>query len=219
MAMLLAMFQKMRLTREYNRETLNLTRFSHKVDRIAKSIKNVQKMYAAKIKTLEQQAKLGTSIFKYGMNSTYNAANMLAGIMSKGSSKSIWDAMQNNTLKYDNEKQAYSISGKPISKEAMDAYNNEYQKAQMQVSYNQQQVAMQCQAQEQYVQAQLEAAKEQIEMEQEMALEPLEYEQTMMELDKEASEERCQRLKAEIESYDQLLKEETKNAAPKFGLG
>lgn len=219
MAMLLAMFQKMRLTREYNRETLNLTRFSSKVDRIAKSIKNVQKMYAAKIKTLEQQAKLGTSIFKYSMNNQYSSANMLAAIMSKSASKSIWDAMQNNKIKYDENTQKYTLSGKEISKETMDTYNSEYQKAQLQVSYNQQQVSMQCQAQEQYVQAQLEAAKEQIEMEQEMALEPLEYEQTMMELDKEASEERCQRLKAEIESYDQLLKEETKNAAPKFGLG
>ena len=65
----------------------------------------------------------------------------------------------------------------------------------------------------------LEAQKTQLEAEQDAALEPLEYEQTMMELDKEASEERCTRLKADMEAYDRLLSEEAKNSAPKFGLG
>ena len=223
MAMLLAMFQKMRLIREYNQESLNLMRFSSKVDRIAKSIKNVQKMYEAKIKTLEQQAKLGTSIFKYqALNGQNSAANMMASIMSglTGTNKSIWDAQQSGNLTYDDADKVYKDHiGNTFDENAMKAFNQEYQNAQMKVSWQQNQLQMQCQNQEQYVQMQVEAIKAQLEAEQDMALEPLEYEQTMMELDKEASEERCQRLKSEMESYDQLLKEETKNAAPKFGLG
>ena len=225
MAMLLAMFQKMRLIREYNQESLNLMRFSSKVDRIAKSIKNVQKMYEGKIKTLEQQAKLGTSIFKYkALNGNNSAANMMAVIMGGlgGKSTSIWNAYNKGTLKFNEDGTGGTYgtgANDKFTKDEYTAYNQAYQQAQMQVSMAQSQLQMQCQNEEQYVQMQVEAIKAQLEAEQDAALEPLEYEQTMMELDKEASEERCQRLKAEMESYDQLLKEETKNAAPKFGLG
>ena len=219
MAMLLAMFQKMRLTREYNRETLNLTRFSHKVDRIAKSIKNIQKMYAAKIKGLENYTKSiingyqQDSLWKNGLadNSLYNK------YLQEGLEKnSIWNKYQENNgniLAKDSDGNDIFDSGERSAIQSVMTQVSQY------VSQVNMSVSMDNKQFETMRTLELEHAKEQIEREQEMELEPLEYEQTMMELDKEASEERCQRLKAEIESYDQLLKEETKNAAPKFGLG
>ena len=58
MAMLLAMYQKMRLIREKNQATLDLTRFTSKYNRVSKNIERVQKMYTSKIASLESQAKM-----------------------------------------------------------------------------------------------------------------------------------------------------------------
>jgi hypothetical protein len=79
MAMLLAMYQKMRLIREKNQATLDLTKFSSKYDRVSKNIEKVQKMYTSKIASLESQAKMmmssAKSIFQQGaglmMDSNY----------------------------------------------------------------------------------------------------------------------------------------------------
>jgi len=64
MAMLLAMYQKMRLIREKNQATLDLTRFSSKYDRVSKNIERVQKMYTSKIAALDSQAKIMQSSAK-----------------------------------------------------------------------------------------------------------------------------------------------------------
>ena len=64
----------------------------------------------------------------------------------------------------------------------------------------------------------LEAQKEQLEAEQDSVIDALTYEQTMMELDKTYSEQRLQRINAEIEQYDQVISESVKDV-PKFGLG
>ncbi len=70
MAMLLAMYQKMRLIREKNQATLDLTRFTSKYNRVSKNIERVQKMYTSKIASLESQAKMmmtqAKSIFQVG---------------------------------------------------------------------------------------------------------------------------------------------------------
>lgn len=72
--MLLAMYQKMRLIREKNQATLDLTKFSSKYDRVSKNIEKVQKMYTSKIASLESQAKMMTSqaksIFQSGLGLT-----------------------------------------------------------------------------------------------------------------------------------------------------
>ena len=65
----------------------------------------------------------------------------------------------------------------------------------------------------------LEAAKEQLEAEQDAALAPLEMEQTDMELEKESVETQLAYAKERLQSIEQACNEETKNAAPKFGLG
>ncbi len=58
MALLLAMYQKMRLIRERNQATLDLTKFSSKVSRVEKNIERVQKMFTSRKAKLESQAKM-----------------------------------------------------------------------------------------------------------------------------------------------------------------
>ena len=90
MALLLAMYQKMRLIREKNQATLDLTKFSSKYNRVSKNIERVQKRYTSLFAQLDSQAKqmqsyakvmfqnqfgLGTNNFNYnytGMNSFVN---------------------------------------------------------------------------------------------------------------------------------------------------
>ena len=57
MALLLAMYQKMRLIREKNQVTLDLTKYSSKLDRVQKNIEKVQKRYTSLFAQLDQQAK------------------------------------------------------------------------------------------------------------------------------------------------------------------
>ncbi|MCQ2743657.1 MAG: hypothetical protein MJ230_02525 [bacterium] len=100
---------------------------------------------------------------------------------------------------------------------------NAFMKAMNGAKLQQQQAQMACnnmsQAYENNVSIWLEAAKAQLEAEQDAALEPLNYEQTMWELEKEQTEQRLARIKADLESYTQLCSEEAKEQAPKFGLG
>lgn len=88
---------------------------------------------------------------------------------------------------------------------------------------NQSQANMMCQQMSQNYQNNvsiwLEAAKEQLEAEQDAALAPLEKEQTDMELEKESVETQLAYAKERLQSIEQACSEETKNAAPKFGLG
>ena len=58
MALLLAMYQKMRLIREKNQVTYDLTKYSSKLDRVTKNIERVQKRYTSLFAQLEQQAKM-----------------------------------------------------------------------------------------------------------------------------------------------------------------
>ena len=64
-----------------------------------------------------------------------------------------------------------------------------------------------------------EARKAELECEQDAAVEPLSYEQTMLQSEKEYLEQKIERIKAEYDSYSQLVKDETQNTVPKFGLG
>lgn len=61
MALMLAMYQKMRLIREKNQATLDVTKYSSKVNRVAKNIERVQKMFTSRKAKLDAQAKMMTS--------------------------------------------------------------------------------------------------------------------------------------------------------------
>jgi len=67
MALLLAMYQKMRLIREKNQVTLDLTKYTSKLDRVQKNIEKVQKRYTSLFAQLEQQAKRMENDFAYSM--------------------------------------------------------------------------------------------------------------------------------------------------------
>lgn len=65
----------------------------------------------------------------------------------------------------------------------------------------------------------LEAAKAELEAEQDEALLPLEAEQTDMELEKESVETQLAYARERLQALEQACSQETKEAAPKFGLG
>ena len=56
MALLLAMYQKMRLIREINEGTLKLTKISSKISRVTKNIERTQKRYTSLLAQVKQQA-------------------------------------------------------------------------------------------------------------------------------------------------------------------
>ena len=58
MALLLAMYQKLRLIRQKNQLTLDLTKYSSKLDRVTKNIERVQKRYTSLFAQLDSQAKM-----------------------------------------------------------------------------------------------------------------------------------------------------------------
>ena len=70
MALLLAMFQKMRITRELNEYTLRDAKISSKKSRIQKNIERTQKRYTSLIAQIDQQAKMMASQAKVMFNQT-----------------------------------------------------------------------------------------------------------------------------------------------------
>ena len=79
MAMLLAMFQKMRLIRERNQLVLEQTQYSSKLTRVQKNSKRIQEIFASKQKKLENQAsrmqKNATLMFQNMFNLGANCVN------------------------------------------------------------------------------------------------------------------------------------------------
>ena len=71
MALLLAMYQKMRLIREKNQATLDLTKFTSKYDRVSKNIERVQKRYTSLFAQLDSQAKQMQSQAKMFFQNAY----------------------------------------------------------------------------------------------------------------------------------------------------
>ena len=274
MAMLLAMYQKMRLIREKNQATLDLTRFSSKYDRVSKNIERVQKMYTSKIASLESQAKMKMSMAKsvfqqqsglaIGGNSAFlnpyqmgagNAvtAQFLQSYIQKGipytytEDKGIQPVTDGKTLNPigNNAQELYRLymqgklgnlitdendntktgikgaDGKfiPISAQEYNMFQAAVSEAQNQYYYRSNWLSQSTSNYETNVSIWLEAAKAQLEAEQDAAVEPLAYQQTMWELEKTQTEAKLERIKADLESYDRLLGDETKGHAPHFGLG
>jgi len=267
MAILLAMFQKMRLVREKNLETYNLTKYSSKLSRVTKNIERIQKMYTSRMSTLESNAKrmqnaasiffqnqfglgtgsINTNMYSYlgGGQLTGFMLNSMAGMFNGGDTYQYGKESGDQISKSDFEKflkiyQAYGQQGvlcqvdengvptKDADGKAIQLEGAEAAKAQAFLSMVQNASMMQSQAQMQLstvnqsyqdnISIWLEAAKAELEAQQDEALLPLQEEETMLELDKTASEERLTRIKAELESYTQLVSEEAKDSAPKFGL-
>ena len=80
MALLLAMYQKLRLIRERNQLTLELTQSSSKLTRIEKNIERTQKYYTSLFQQIDSQAKMlqnnATSAIQYMCGIGANQLNM-----------------------------------------------------------------------------------------------------------------------------------------------
>lgn len=263
MALLLAMFQKLRLKREYNQCALKATTFSSKISRGEKNIQRAQKRYESLFAQIDSQAKMMTSQakmaiqngFGLGVNGTSSLTSLggLSGFVMNAMGAGLAQASNwckdkdGNSLvddissdKFQQMMQVYMQTGgrfnpeyeegedgNPTStitgygdftKEEVQAFYSALQRAQQMQSQAQMQANNMATQYENNVSIWVEAQKAQLEAEQDAVLEPLNYEQTMLELDKELNDTKMTRIKAEMESYDQLVSEEAKNSAPTFGL-
>ena len=234
MAFLLLLHEKMRLKRQVNKLTLKQLRYGNRLDRMTKNISRVQKMYSSKMTQLEKQAQMMQSqasvFFRNQMglgmdNQAFNPWNMSGG----GITSFVLNQMGGMLASGQIPKQYKDADGNPqegkygsngqFTQDEVTAFKMAMQAAQQ----NQSQANMMCQQMSQNYQNNvsiwLEAAKEQLEAEQDAALAPLEMEQTDMELEKESVETQLAYAKERLQSIEQACNEETKNAAPKFGLG
>ncbi len=261
MALLLAMYQKMRLIREKNQVTYDLTKYSSKLDRVTKNIERVQKRYNSLFAQLESQAKMmqsnATVMFQNiagignncvnvnnysGMNGfVYNImGNMLSqgGMKYKdgngedqvlpGMSQNDIQAMMNEYMsnggqflrKKDPEDETKYLQNEyeNWSPEQVAAFNQAMRAGQMQQQQAQMWVQNQNQQYGNNISIWLENAKAQLEAEQDAALEPLNYQETMWELEKTQADNKLKRINAQLESYDQLVSQESEKSAPTFGL-
>lgn len=271
MALLLAMYQKMRLIREKNQATYDLTKYSSKLDRVTKNIERVQKRYTSLFAQLESQAKMMQSnatvqfqnIAGIGNNcvnpNNYTGMNgFIYGVMSKMFSQNITgrkdqdgnplddielgsDLFKKMYAEYmqnggqfakvykvgDDGKKTTEVetddNGNPkyeggYSHEQVQAFFQAMQTGQMQQQQAQTWVQNQTQQYGNNVSIWLENAKAQLEAEQDAALEPLNYQETMWELEKTQADNKFKRINAQIESYDQLVSQESEKSAPTFGL-
>lgn len=231
MAFLLLLHEKMRLKRQVNKLTLKQLRYGNRLDRMTKNISRVQKMYSSKMTQLEKQAQMMQSqasvFFRNQMglgmdNQAFNPWNMSGGGITSFVLK-LQDYYTSGLGQYKdadgNPKEGKYGSNGQFTQDEVTAFKMAMQAAQQ----NQSQANMMCQQMSQNYQNNvsiwLEAAKEQLEAEQDAALAPLEAEQTDMELDKESVETQLAYAKERLQSIEQACSEETKNAAPKFGLG
>ena len=271
MALLLAMYQKMKLIREKNQAQYDLTRFSSKYDRVTKNIERVQKRYTSLFAKLESQAKMMQSqatmqlqnMTGLGVNSVnlnnINGTNQFvyqtaAGLLEQqgwqnyktvdgkqepdGSPVKLngaefqqyfteWQQYgkfrqatdENGQLKYiDADKKVPEYTG-GFEADKVAAFTAAMQQAQVQQERARMWVQNTSQNYGNQVSIWLEASKAQLEAEQDAVLEPLHYQETMWELEKTQTEAKLERIKQNLESYQNLLQEESQNAAPKFGLG
>lgn len=261
MALLLAMYQKMRLIREKNQATYDLTKYSSKLDRVTKNIERVQKRYTSLFAKLESQAKqmqstatmqlqnmagIGTNCVNVNSYSGMNGFiyNIMGNMLSQGGMP--YKDSNGNEQKLDGMSQSdiqnmmneyMSNGGQFIRKkdpnddtkylqneyenwspEQVQAFFQAYRAGQMQQQQAQTWVNNATQQYGNNVSIWLEAQKAQLEAEQDAALEPLNYQETMWELEKTQADNKLKRINAQLESYDQLVSQESEKSAPTFGL-
>jgi len=269
MAVLLAMYQKMRLTREKNQATFDLTKYSSKLTRVQKNIERQQKLFTSKLAKIDEQAKrmqsqaksiffqmagLGTGNYS-SISNPYGFTGMngfVAGAMQSMFAQGITEQKDSNGKvvvegmalgtelfgrmyseymsnggnfkpQLENNQQKKDANGNALWENFTDAevkaFNQALFAAQQQQSQAQGWAGNMTQMYEQNVSIWVEAAKAEIEAQQDAVLEPLNYQETMWELEKTSAETKLERIKAELETYNNLCKEEIQNSAPKFGLG
>lgn len=218
MAFLLLLHEKMRLKRQVNKLTLKQLRYGNRLDRMTKNISRVQKMYSSKMTQLEKQAQMMQS-----QASVFFRNQMGLGMDQAKFQEMLQDYYTSGWGQYKDadgnpQEGKYGSNGQ-FTQDEVTAFKMAMQAAQQ----NQSQANMMCQQMSQNYQNNvsiwLKAAKEQLEAEQDAALAPLEMEQTDMELEKESVETQLAYAKERLQSIEQACSEETKNAAPKFGLG
>lgn len=236
MALLLAMYQKMKLVREQNQLSYKLANYTTKVDRIHNNITRVQKRYESLFKRLEQQSKRAETNAKQYWTNIANCGSfgggmgsMIGGMLggSMGSmvggvaGNLIASIFETNNIDYKTQMEAFNNG--TMTDEEKATFTKQYNQAQQIANYTMQQQQQWANNMMQQaitnIQAKLECDQAALEAEQEAVIQPLEYEETMMELDKQQTEDRLARIKANLESYKQLASDEAKNAAPTFGLG
>lgn len=249
MAMLLAMFQKMKLVREKNQLALEQMQYESKLSRVQKNIANKNKYYAGLLKTVETQAQNMLNQYKYNIQSQLSIFS--GGMMGMGNMFGGFGGFGGmygtNLVEIDRILKIHNIAISPDKLEAIangqitavgdgsytygtngngkitkDEYNN-YQTANrmFQQSVQQQQMLAQglIQNATNCSSIFIEQQKAAIEMEQEEVIGELSYEETMLEMEKEERDMRLQRINQQIETYTQLVSQEAKNSAPTFGLG
>jgi hypothetical protein len=262
MAFLLAMYQKMRLTREKNQAQFDQTKYSSKLSRVQKNIERQQKLFESRLAKLEQDAKMmqsqATSVFQQmaglGTGNFSNATSPYGFTGMNGFvSNVVGQMLMQGGYKYKNSSgnedflgamsqqevqgmmSEYMANGKFLPKmdgdkpvqgeyanwkpEQVAAFMTAMQAGQMQQQQAQMWAGNMNTQYQQNVSIWLDARKAEIEAEQDAVLEPLKYQETMWELEKNQAETKLERIKAELETYNNLCKEEIQNAAPKFGLG
>lgn len=271
MALLLAMYQKMRLIREKNQATYDLTKYSSKLDRVTKNIERVQKRYTSLFAQLDSQAKqmqsnatvqlqnmagignncvninsysgmngfiynVMSDIFKNGITGRKDRDGQPLDDIKLGSDlfkRMYTEYMQNGgqfakvykegadgkkTTEFETDENGNPKYQGGYSHEEVQAFFQAYQAGQMQQTQAQNWVNNATQQYGNNVSIWLENAKAQLEAEQDAVLEPLNYQETMWELEKTQAEAKLKRINDQLDSYDQLVSQESEKSAPTFGL-
>lgn len=249
MAMLLAMFQKMKLTREINQLSLKQMQYSTKLERVTKNIARVQEMFTSRIANLENQAKResarATSVFQTAVGMGANCVGSFNGF-NNFIMNNMWGMLgpngqgfpvNNQAIKLDqntfnnllnayqmgqlrpNNEGKYVINNQNIPETQVNAFMGALQTAQMNQQSAQMWVQQQSQMAQDNISIWVENEKAILEAQQEAMLEPLSYQETMLTLDKDHTDTMLQKKRQELETYKQLCSEEAKNSAPTFGLG
>lgn len=248
MALLLAMYQKLRLIRERNQLTLEMTQGSSKLSRIEKNIERTQKYYTSLFKQVEDQAKRYQNMATTAINSMagigvgYNNPLDYTGMGNAFVSKFMNDILGENGTGYGKKGEEKHLDGTTFQEmaEYLNANGSFKAKEGEEAPFSDENIALfnavksagyqaqqQAQANASMLSSQVQnnisiwadAMRQHYENEQDAALEPLTYEQTMLELDKTLKENRLKRIEAELESYSQLVDKGAEEMAPKFGLG
>ena len=238
MALLLAVFQKMRMVREKNQLMLDQTRIESKLKRIADNITRTQKRYTSIIEQIRQQATAmqnnasmmfrgmcfgggmsGGNIFdaaSWLTSSNTNLISRMRGAYSGDNFDKLWAAHQNGSLNTNGVQGSYTAEDATqfykVLSDAQTVNNMISQQQNWQYQYAVQDYKNEVSI---WQQAQVEA----IEAKQDEAVGQLTYEQTMLEIDKTRNDERLQMIEQQQQTYNQLASNEIKNSAPTFGLG
>lgn len=246
MALLLAMYQKMRLIRKINQTELKLARISSKIERVTQNIQNTQKKYTSMMEMMAanaQNMKNNASIFYQNASGLGTSSMNLQPTGSIFMTQFVANRMndmfssEKSPIKPDRFKEIYSEymsnggnfksktdeNGKVeyinVTEDEVKAFNGAMQTANMQQQQAQMMVQQQSHQYASIVDTWKEAMTREIEAQQDAAQAELKHEETMLELDKTYLEQQLSIYREEKQSYDKFAQEGAKDMVPKFGLG